>query len=93
MAAVTVICVEAVPEVLRGALSRWMLEPITGTFVGPMPANVRDRVWEMVTASAETGRAVLVHSADNDQGFVVHTTGESRRSVVDFDGLSLIAFE
>lgn len=87
----TVICVEAVDDTLRGTLSRWMIEPIAGTFVGPLPASVREEVWTMVRRHASPGRAILVHSDDSDQGFAVRTAGESRRRLIDLDGLVLIA--
>lgn len=93
MASVTVICIEAVPPALRGTLTRWMIEPITGTFLGPLPASVREEAWRTVTRNKASGRAVVAYPADNDQGFIVQTTGESRRRVKDFDGLQLIAFE
>lgn len=92
MAAITVIHVQAVPEALRGTLSRWMLEPIAGTFVGPLPARVRDHVWKMVTRNHDTGSSVMIHPADNEQGFAMRTCGENRRSTIDFDGINLIAF-
>ena len=93
MASVTVISVEAVPSAVRGTLTRWMIEPITGVFVGPLPASVREEVWTMVTRTAGPGKCCLIHPADNEQGFIVHTHGEARRTVVDLDGLQLIAFQ
>jgi CRISPR-associated protein Cas2 len=70
----TVIVVAACPVGLRGHLTRWLLEIAPGIFVGNINTRVRDRVWERVTDMVKTGRAIMVHSADNEQGlaFKVH---------------------
>ncbi|MCC6227325.1 MAG: type I-E CRISPR-associated endoribonuclease Cas2 [Microthrixaceae bacterium] len=93
MATMTVIHLEAVPPALRGTLTRWMTEPVTGLFTGNMSARVRDEVWRMITRSRDTGRAVLVHTADNEQGYLIRTAGDSARRVIDIDGLQLIAIQ
>lgn len=86
----TVLIVERVSASLRGELSRWMLEPRTGVFVGRLSALVREKLWELVCEKALVGGAVLIQQADSEQGFAVRTWGEPRRSVVDFDGLQLV---
>ena len=93
MAAFTVVTIEAVPDAVRGTLTRWMIEPVTGVFVGPLPARVREAVWAMVSANVRSGRTCMVYPSDNEQGFVVRTAGDSRRTLVDYDGIQLIAFE
>lgn len=85
-----VVVVENVPSGLRGELSRWMLEPHTGVFVGTMSAMVRDKLWEKVTRESKSGRAVLLYPARNEQGFLVRTHGASRREVWEQEGLQLI---
>ncbi|GLU49910.1 type I-E CRISPR-associated endoribonuclease Cas2e [Nocardiopsis ansamitocini] len=90
MTRLVVISTTAVPDRVRGALSRWMLEPVAGVYVGTMSARVRDELWEVVSASVEDGAAVCVHPDDNEQGFTIRTAGERRRIPVDFDGLRLI---
>jgi CRISPR-associated protein Cas2 len=85
-----VIILEKVPPSLRGELTRWLLEPRTGVFVGRVSAMVRDKLWERVCANAGLGGAVLLHNSDTEQGFEVEFYGSTSRSVVDFDGLSLI---
>ncbi|WP_431868136.1 type I-E CRISPR-associated endoribonuclease Cas2e [Nocardiopsis eucommiae] len=92
MAGMVVISTTAVPPHVRGALTRWMVEPQAGLYIGTMAARVRDRLWELVSESVEEGSAVCAHPTDNEQRFVVKTAGESRREVVDFDGLQLIRF-
>lgn len=90
MARLVMIATTAVPDHVRGALSRWMLEPVAGVYVGTMSARVRDELWSVVSASVGVGAAVCVHPDDNEQGFTIHTAGERRRTTVDFDGLQLI---
>lgn len=85
-----VIVLERVPPSLRGELTRWMLELRPGVFVGKVSAMVRDRLWEMVCRGMKGGAGLLVHTADNEQGFAIRFWGETSRSVVDFDGLWLI---
>jgi len=92
MASMVVISTTAVPDHVEGALSRWLIEPCPGLFVGTVSARVRDELWSAVSASVGEGMAVLIHPADTEQGFTIHTSGQRRRHVVDFDGLQLIRF-
>jgi CRISPR-associated protein Cas2 len=85
-----VIATTAVPDHLRGALSRWTSEVVPGIFVGSVSARVRDELWHAVTEVVGNGAAVLVHPADTEQGYAVRTAGTRRRVPVDFDGLTLI---
>lgn len=93
MAGVTrmvVLIVEKVRRGLRGELSRWMIEPRTGVFVGTLSALVRDRLWEKVTRETGEGGSVMLFSAASEQGFAVRTCGETQRDVVDYEGLLLV---
>lgn len=85
-----VLVLERVPAGVRGELTRWLLEPRAGVFVGRVSAMVRDRLWERVCRGVKEGAAVLVYSADTEQGFALRVHGDPRRAVVDFDGLALI---
>ena len=85
-----VMILERVPASLRGELTRWMLEPKTGVFVGQVSALVRDKLWEKVCQSMKGGAGTLVWSTDNEQGFAFRLQGDPRRTVVDFEGLSLV---
>ncbi|MDJ1130579.1 type I-E CRISPR-associated endoribonuclease Cas2e [Streptomyces iconiensis] len=92
MPSMTVLATTAVPDHVRGALTRWMTEPMPGLYVGTLSARVRDELWSVVHASIGTGAAVLIHPEANEQGFALHTAGERRRIPIDFDGITLIAF-
>ncbi len=82
----------AVPDHLRGALTRWLLEVTPELYVGTVSAKVRDELWEAVSACIDDGVAVLTYPAANEQGFTLRTAGQHRRTPVDFDGLTLVAF-
>jgi len=86
-----VMAMEKVPMSLRGALSRWLLEPKTGIFLGNPSARVRDELWKRaLTAIKGKGSVLQVWSDKNPQGFSYRQCGESNREFVDFEGLSLI---
>lgn len=90
-----VLIVERFPESLRGDLTRWLLEPHPGVFVGRVSAEVRDRLWERVInelarREAESSAAVLVYAAQNEQGYEFRVHGDPDREVMDFEGLWLV---
>ena len=85
-----VLILECVPTGLRGQLTRWMLEPKTGVFVGRVSAMVRDRLWDKVCAEADTGGCVMVHTCNSEQGYEIKCSGKTSRTVVDFEGLQLV---
>jgi CRISPR-associated protein Cas2 len=88
-----VIVLENVPKRLRGELSRWMLEVSTGVFVGSMSALVRDLLWEKCKEKKTVGRCCLMYRTNNEQGFAIRTHGDTTRTLVDFDGLTLVAVQ
>lgn len=91
MASMVVLATTAVPDHLRGALSRWMIEVTPGLFVGTISAKVRDQLWEATSAVVGAGAAVLIHPDNTEQGYSLRTAGERRRQPIDFDGLALVA--
>mgnify|MGYP001265994217 CR=1 FL=1 len=93
MASMIVIAATAVPDHLRGALTRWLLEVTPELYVGTVSARVRDELWASLAACTGDGMAVLAYPSDNEQGFALRTAGTRRRRPVDFDGLTLIAFQ
>ncbi|MGW5134205.1 type I-E CRISPR-associated endoribonuclease Cas2e [Streptomyces sp. NPDC004135] len=90
MPSMVVIATTAVPDHLRGALSRWTSEVVPGIFIGSVSARVRDQLWHAVTEVVGNGAAVLVHPATTEQGYAIRTAGTRRRIPDDFDGLTLI---
>jgi CRISPR-associated protein Cas2 len=85
-----VLILERVPATLRGELSRWLIEPRVGVFVGDVSAMVRDRLWEKVTRDSRGGGAMLLHTSQTEQGFQVRIQGETTRDLVDWEGLTLV---
>jgi CRISPR-associated protein Cas2 len=79
-----------VPISLRGELTRWLVEPHPGVFVGHVNAMVRDRLWEKCCQAKRTGGVFQAWSTNNEQRFRMRAHGETRREIVEFDGLQLI---
>lgn len=77
------------PPALRGDLSKWMLEVQTGVFVGNVNARVREKLWERIIGHVKHGKAVMVYSANNEQGMEFHVHN-SFWEVVDMEGIKLI---
>lgn len=91
MTAYSTMVLRAVPANLRHALTRWMIEPASGVFVGNISAKVRDQLWAIVTEETQEGWALLIHSSDNEQGYIIRSCGTERRHIIDLDGLQLVA--
>jgi len=85
-----VLILERVPPGLRGELSRWMIEPRAGVFVGGVSAMVRDRLWERAMKAACGGAGVMVHTSNTEQGFDVRTFGDMSREMVNIEGVWLV---
>ena len=85
-----VLILERVPIGLRGELSRWMLEPRTGVFVGKLSAIVRDKLWQKAVRDAKGGAGMLLYSSQAEQGFSVRTFGDTTRALMDWEGLLLV---
>lgn len=85
-----VLVLERVPAGLRGALSRWMIEPKTNVFIGRMSAMVRDKLWEMACEKSKGGSVLMLYPARTEQGFAIRTWGETSRQIVDCEGLFLV---
>ncbi len=61
-----------------------------GVFVGTLSPRVRGLLWDAVCSRNPKGGCVLVHSAQNEQGFAMLTHGDTSRSVIDIEGLTLV---
>ncbi len=86
----TVVVLTAVPVGLRGHLTRWLFEVSPGVFVGRVTARVRGHLWSKICKYVgEGGRAVMIHSANNEQGLAFKVLGGTW-APLDLDGLILI---
>ena len=81
--------IERVTPTVRGELTRWLIQPKTGVFVGNVSAMVRDKLWHRVNRSLKEGGAIMVYSSNTEQGFRVVSSGLPDRSMEDFEGLLL----
>lgn len=81
---------EAVSPSLRGTISKWMIEPRAGVFVGTLSATVREELWKRVCAESGAGRCVMIYSAANEQGFAIRSWGDSERVIDVREGLYLV---
>ncbi len=85
-----VMIMESVPIGLRGELSRWLIEPHPGVFLGHLTAVVRDLLWERACAACREGGIIQMWTTNNEQRFAVRVYGNTRREIVDLEGLQLV---
>jgi CRISPR-associated protein Cas2 len=85
-----VMLLEKVPLRLRGELTRWLIEPRSGVFVGHVNAMVRERLWEKCCNARGAGGVVQLWSTNNEQRFAMRMSGETSRQIVEMEGLQLI---
>ncbi|MFI6922008.1 type I-E CRISPR-associated endoribonuclease Cas2e [Nonomuraea spiralis] len=84
-----VIVLTRCPAGLRGFLTRWLMEISPGVFIGGPTARIREALWLEVQQYADTGRALLAYSTNNEQGFAFETH-DHKWHPIDHDGLVLI---
>jgi len=84
-----VFILQRVSPSLRGELTRWLLQPHTGLFVGTVSARVRQRLWARINRSLKNGAAIMIYPAPTEQGFVIEAGGLTKKSIQDFEGLTL----
>jgi CRISPR-associated protein Cas2 len=85
-----VMILEKVSTGLRGELTRWLIEPHTGIFVGQVSARVRDRLWEKSVTKKQSGGVIQIWNTNNEQGYDIRMAGDTSRKLVDVEGLQLI---
>lgn len=85
-----VMILEKVPPALRGELTRWLIEPHAGIFVGHVNAMVRDRLWEKCSTARQTGGVLQIWSTNNEQRFSMRAMGATQRQVIDMEGLQMV---
>ena len=81
---------EKVPTSLRGELTRWLIEPHPGVFVGHVNAMVRERLWDKCCGAKRTGGVIQAWSTNTEQRFRIRMDGVTRRTVIELEGLQLI---
>lgn len=84
-----VMILERATPSLRGEITRWLIQPHAGVFVGFLSARVRDLLWQKVVAAGTKAAGTMLYSDNTEQGFSVRSFGDPRKVVVDFEGLFL----
>lgn len=85
-----VLIVESAPPGLLGELSKWMLQPKAGVFVGNVSAAVRDLLYDKACREVEQGGVTLIYNTDNEQGYAIRSFGDTTRQVEEWEGLFLV---
>ncbi len=85
-----VMILERVPLRLRGELTRWLVEPRSGLFVGHVNAMVRDRLWQKCCNARGMGGVIQLWSTNNEQHFAMRMNGDTSRQIVELEGLQLV---
>jgi CRISPR-associated protein Cas2 len=83
-----VMILEKVSPSLRGEITRWLIQPKTGVFVGQLSARVRDLLWQKIVSRAK-GAGTMIYSDRTEQGFSCRSFGDPSKSIEDFEGLFL----
>ena len=86
-----VMVLEAVPPSLRGELSRWLTPVCIGVYVGKVSTLVRDKLWERAVAKAGTGRVIQAWNQSGEPGYGLRAHGLANSTLVDLEGLPMIA--
>jgi CRISPR-associated protein Cas2 len=85
-----IMILEKVPVRLRGELTRWLIEPRNGVFVGHINAMVREQLWVKCCKARGTGGVVQIWSTNNEQRFAMRMDGDTSRKIIEMEGLQLI---
>lgn len=85
-----VLSATAIPEHLRGYLSRFLSEASAGLYVGNVSKRVQENLWTRCTLAAKEGSFTMITSNRKaEQGFTIQSVGAQSRPVIELDGLSL----
>ena len=85
-----VMFLEKVSVSLRGELTRWLIEPQPGVFVGHVSALVRDRLWEKCIKQRGEGGIIQIWSTNTEQRFDIRSWGNTDREMVNHEGIWLV---
>jgi len=85
-----VMILEKVTTGLRGELTRWLIEPHSGVFVGHISARVRDALWDKAIKRKRSGGVIQIWNTNNEQRFKIRMAGDTKRHLVNVEGLQLV---
>lgn len=82
----------AIPDHLRGYLSRFLMEPRPNIFVGNCSSTVATRLWDRAIDACGAGSLTLIQSSPSaEQGFEMRFHGDRSPLPYDLDGLTLLS--
>ena len=84
-----IMLLEKSPPSLKGELSRWLIEPKSGVFLGNPSARVRDELWEMAMSRIRRGSVTQIWSSPCPQGYRCRSFGPASRQFIDLEGIAL----
>lgn len=73
-------------------MSRWLIEPRAGVFIGNLSSRVRDKIWEKCIERKGKGHVLQIWSYPCPQGYKFRSSGMSKRILEDFEGLALVRY-
>lgn len=85
-----VMILEKVTAGLRGELTRWLIEPKSGVYVGHVSARVRDHLWQKCVRRKRGGGVIQIWNTNNEQRYEIRMAGDTSRKLVEVEGLKLI---
>jgi len=85
-----VMILEKVTTGLRGELTRWLIEPHSGVFVGHVSARVRDALWEKALKRKRSGGVIQIWNTNTEQRFIIRMAGDTKRNLIEVEGLQLV---
>jgi len=88
-----VMILENTPASLKGELSRWLVEPKSGIFLGNPSARVRDKLWEKALSKCRTGGVLQIWSSRCAQGYLWRSFGKLSRQMVNVEGMALVRMQ
>lgn len=89
----TVLRITAVPDHLRGFISRTLIECGTGLYVGNVSTRIADMLWDRSVTAATTGEVVMIISSPKkEQGFEVRVHQSATKHTIDLDGILLVSY-
>ena len=71
-------------------MSRLAIEVKSGVFLADINARVRDKLWERIVNKWNLN-AIMIYSTNTEQSYGIKVNGDPERSVIDFDGISLLS--
>ncbi|MBN2377071.1 MAG: type I-E CRISPR-associated endoribonuclease Cas2 [Sedimentisphaerales bacterium] len=75
---------------MKGELSRWLIEPISGVFLGNPTVRIRDILWEKAVEKRKQGYILQIWDYPCAQGYQWRSLGDSRYILTEMEGLTLI---